>query len=44
MEGSQVNLQWNPNAQDVGYGRQGHQPQGDAFFHHLECEPTLQIG
>ena len=44
MEGSQVNLQWNPNAQDVGYGRQGAQPQGDGFFHPLECEPTLQIG
>nr|QQL01551.1 SEPALLATA 3 [Ceropegia sandersonii] len=52
MEGSQVNLQWNPNAQDVGYGRHEghhhhhHQPhhQGDGFFHPLDCEPTLQIG
>eukprot|EP00261_Vitis_vinifera_P031355 XP_019072598.1 PREDICTED: MADS-box protein 4 isoform X2 [Vitis vinifera] len=45
LEGTQVNqLQWNPNAQDVGYGRQQAQPQGDGFFHPLECEPTLQIG
>lgn len=44
MEGSQLNLQWQPNAQDVGYGRQIIQTQGDGFFHPLECEPTLQIG
>ncbi|KAI5679391.1 hypothetical protein M9H77_10341 [Catharanthus roseus] len=44
MEGNQISLQWNPNPQDVGYGRQGGQPQGDGFFHPLECEPTLQIG
>ncbi|KAK4377089.1 hypothetical protein RND71_003385 [Anisodus tanguticus] len=45
MEGSQINLQWQPNAQDVGYGRQTtHQTQGNGFFHPLECEPTLQIG
>ncbi|XVF85302.1 hypothetical protein PTKIN_Ptkin17bG0106700 [Pterospermum kingtungense] len=46
MEGYQVNsLQLNPNPEDIGYGRQPtHQPQGDGFFHPLECEPTLQIG
>ncbi|KAA3483198.1 agamous-like MADS-box protein AGL9-like protein [Gossypium australe] len=46
MEGYQVHsLQLNPNADDVGYGRQPtHQPQGDVFFHPLDCEPTLQIG
>ncbi|XP_009600809.1 agamous-like MADS-box protein AGL9 homolog isoform X2 [Nicotiana tabacum] len=44
MEGSQLNLQWQQNAQDVGYGRQTTQTQGDGFFHPLECEPTLQIG
>ncbi|XP_057776992.1 agamous-like MADS-box protein AGL9 homolog isoform X4 [Salvia miltiorrhiza] len=45
MEGNQMNLTWNQNAQDVGYGRQPqHQPQADGFFHPLECEPTLQIG
>ncbi|XVE92098.1 hypothetical protein REPUB_Repub01dG0067900 [Reevesia pubescens] len=46
VEGYQVNqLQLNPNPEDVGYGRQpAHQPQGDGFFHPLECEPTLQIG
>ncbi|KAK8526292.1 hypothetical protein V6N13_017343 [Hibiscus sabdariffa] len=47
MECCQVNsLQLNPNAEDVGYGRQPtHQPQaGDVFFHPLDCEPTLQIG
>ncbi|KAI8527924.1 hypothetical protein RHMOL_Rhmol12G0111500 [Rhododendron molle] len=47
-EGAQLqvnSLQWNPSAQDVGYGnRQAAQPQGDGFFHPLECEPTLQIG
>ncbi|KAF7123731.1 hypothetical protein RHSIM_Rhsim12G0093400 [Rhododendron simsii] len=48
FEGAQLqvnSLQWNPSAQDVGYGsRQAAQPQGDGFFHPLECEPTLQIG
>ncbi|KAF3680699.1 Agamous-like MADS-box protein AGL9 -like protein, partial [Capsicum annuum] len=44
MEGSQLNLQWQPNAQDVDYGRQTTQTHGDGFFHPLECEPTLQIG
>ncbi|KAK4357647.1 hypothetical protein RND71_023257 [Anisodus tanguticus] len=44
MEGSQINLQWQPNTQDVGYGRQTTQTQTDGFFHPLECEPTLQIG
>ncbi|KAI3452576.1 hypothetical protein Pfo_009240 [Paulownia fortunei] len=44
IEGSQISLQWNPSAQDVGYGRQPAQHQGDGFFHPLECEPTLQIG
>ncbi|XP_057496332.1 agamous-like MADS-box protein MADS4 [Actinidia eriantha] len=45
FEGSQVNtLQWNPGAQDVGYSQQAAQPQGDVFFHPLDCEPTLQIG
>ncbi|XWS22792.1 hypothetical protein CRYUN_Cryun29cG0066500 [Craigia yunnanensis] len=46
MEGYQVNsLQLNPNPEDVGYGGQPtHQPQGDGFYHPLECEPTLQIG
>nr|ADU15477.1 SEP3 [Actinidia chinensis] len=44
---SQVNsLQWHPNAQDhVDYSRQPAQPQGgEAFFHPLDCEPSLQIG
>ncbi|GAA0162138.1 MADS box transcription factor [Lithospermum erythrorhizon] len=44
MEGSQISLEWHPNVQDVGYGRQVTHPQGDAFFHPLDCEPTLQIG
>ncbi|GMJ13303.1 SEPALLATA3, AGAMOUS-like 9 [Hibiscus trionum] len=46
MEGYQLNsLQLNPNADDIGYGRQHtHQPQGDVFFHPLDLEPTLQIG
>lgn len=46
MEGHHVSsLQWNPNAQDVGYGRQSHAPQGDDFYHPLvDCEPTLQMG
>ncbi|KAA8528954.1 hypothetical protein F0562_033557 [Nyssa sinensis] len=45
LEGNQVNsLQWNPNAQEVEYVRQPAEPHADAFFHQLECEPTLQIG
>ncbi|CAL5398367.1 hypothetical protein CsSME_00021597 [Camellia sinensis var. sinensis] len=45
LGGNPINsLQWNLSAQDVGYGRQPVQPQGDTFFHPLECEPTLQIG
>ncbi|CAK9137279.1 unnamed protein product [Ilex paraguariensis] len=45
MEGNQVcSLQWNPSAQDVEYGQQPAQTQGDGFYHPLECEPTLQIG
>ncbi|KAG6384393.1 hypothetical protein SASPL_155794 [Salvia splendens] len=46
MEGNQMNLTWNQNPQDVGYGTQPqhHQPQADGFFHPLDCEPTLQIG
>ncbi|KAL9406899.1 hypothetical protein Peur_003871 [Populus x canadensis] len=45
MEGYQLNsLQLNPSAEDVEYARQQAQPQGDGFFHALECEPTLQIG
>ncbi|KAL3627853.1 Agamous-like MADS-box protein AGL9 [Castilleja foliolosa] len=55
IEGSQISLQWNPNAQEhhhhqhhhnfgPGYGqRQQHQPQPDGFFHPLDCEPTLLI-
>lgn len=41
VEGYQINY---PNAEDVGYGRQAMHPQGDAFFHPLDCEPSLQIG
>nr|BAS04483.1 MADS box protein [Gentiana scabra] len=48
MEGSQLNLQWNPNAvQEVGYGRhQTQQPQGHdhGFFQMLDNQPTLQMG
>lgn len=45
LEGNQIHsIQWNPSAQDVGYGQQAAQPQDDAFFHPLDCEPTLQIG
>ncbi|KAF5746423.1 transcription factor MADS3 [Tripterygium wilfordii] len=45
MEGYHVHsLQMNPSAEDVVYGRQQAQPQGDGFFHPLDCEPTLQIG
>ncbi|XP_057542053.1 agamous-like MADS-box protein MADS4 isoform X2 [Amaranthus tricolor] len=43
IEASQANsLQW--NMQDVGYDRQPAPPHDDAFFHPLECEPTLHIG
>ena len=45
VEGYQLSsLQLNPAADDVGYGRQPVQAQGDIFYHPLECEPTLQIG
>lgn len=45
VEGYQVNaLQLNQSADDMMYGRQQAQPSGDAFFHPLDCEPTLQIG
>ncbi|CAO2828971.1 unnamed protein product [Amaranthus hypochondriacus] len=43
IEASQANsLQWNMH--DVGYDRQPAQTHEDAFFHPLECEPTLHIG
>ncbi|KAG9145559.1 hypothetical protein Leryth_024709 [Lithospermum erythrorhizon] len=44
MEGNEINLQWNPNAHEMVYGRPATQPHGDAFFQPLECEPTLQMG
>lgn len=45
MEGYDLSsLQLNPNGNDMGYGRQPAQPHGDAFFHQLQCEPTLHIG
>ncbi|TKY47783.1 MADS-box transcription factor 1 [Spatholobus suberectus] len=45
LEGYQINpLQLNPSAEDMGYGRHPGQPQGDALFQPLECEPTLQMG
>ena len=46
LDGYQINpLQLNPSAEDMGYGRQQPpQTHADAFFHPLECEPTLQIG
>lgn len=45
MEENQVNeLQWNPNDHDMPYSHQPAQPQADAFFHPLDCGPTLQIG
>ncbi|KAI4336561.1 hypothetical protein L6164_015075 [Bauhinia variegata] len=45
LEGYQIGtLQLNPSAEDLGYGRQPAQAQGDGFFHPLDCEPTLQIG
>ncbi|GAB2214385.1 hypothetical protein Droror1_Dr00018728 [Drosera rotundifolia] len=37
-------IQWNIGGHDMGYVQQPGQPQGDGFFHPLECEPTLQIG
>ncbi|KAL9257645.1 Agamous-like MADS-box protein MADS4-like protein [Drosera capensis] len=37
-------IQWNTGGHDMGYVQQPGQPQGDGFFHPLECEPTLQIG
>nr|USO21544.1 MADS-box protein MADS9 [Ficus carica] len=44
VEGYQLSsLQLNPGADDVGYGRQPAQAQGDIFFHPIECEPTLQL-
>ncbi|KAI0524600.1 hypothetical protein KFK09_003977 [Dendrobium nobile] len=36
---------WDPStAHAMGYDRQPAQPHGDAFYHPLECEPTLHIG
>nr|BAM34478.1 MADS-box transcription factor [Alstroemeria ligtu subsp. ligtu] len=46
-ESSHPNQQqvWDHNAHSAaGYAREQAQPQGDGFFHPLECEPTLQIG
>nr|QOJ53903.1 SEPALLATA-like protein SEP3-3 [Tagetes erecta] len=48
MEGNHVNtLHWHPHAQhEIGYD-QHHEPQhqsGEAFFHPLDCGPTLQMG
>ncbi|KAG0489259.1 hypothetical protein HPP92_008009 [Vanilla planifolia] len=46
-ESSQVNPQqvWDPSsAHAVGYSRQPALPHSDAFYHPLECEPTLQVG
>nr|ASP44960.1 SEPALLATA-like MADS box protein GRCD8 [Gerbera hybrid cultivar] len=46
MEGSQVNsLNWHPHAhQEIGYDRQPQHQTDEAFFHPLDCGPTLQIG
>nr|AEE60891.1 MADS-box protein 5 [Paeonia suffruticosa] len=45
LEGNHINsLPWNPNSHEMGYSRHQAQPQGDAFYHPLDCEPTLQIG
>lgn len=45
LEGYQINpLQLNLSAEDMGYGRHPGQPQGDALFQPLDCEPTLQMG
>lgn len=44
-ESSQANQQvWEANANAIAYNRQPNQPQGEEFFHPLECQPTLQIG
>ncbi|KAI3733327.1 hypothetical protein L6452_12770 [Arctium lappa] len=46
MEGNQVNsVHWHP--QEMGYDDRQHEPQhqsDEAFFHPLDCGPTLQIG
>ncbi|XP_047332188.1 agamous-like MADS-box protein MADS4 [Impatiens glandulifera] len=34
---------WMQNGPDVDYSGQAIQPNGDAFFHPLDCEPTLQM-
>ncbi|CAL1413569.1 unnamed protein product [Linum trigynum] len=46
MEGYQINntLQLNPGPEDYGRHQAHHQPQGDDFFHPLDCEPSLHIG
>ncbi|WCJ38795.1 MADS-box transcription factor 1 [Euphorbia peplus] len=44
VEGYQINPMQLTGQEEVGFGRQGGQPQGDGFYHPLECEPTLQIG
>ncbi|XP_065875445.1 agamous-like MADS-box protein MADS4 isoform X2 [Euphorbia lathyris] len=44
MEGYQVNPLQLTGQDEVAFGRQGGQSQGEGFFHPLECEPTLQIG
>lgn len=44
-ETSQANQQvWEANANAIGYSRQPNQPQGDEFFHPLDCQPTIQLG
>nr|AHY82573.1 MADS-box protein 6 [Lilium formosanum] len=45
-ETSHANQQqvWEANVHAAGYAAQQAQPQGNGFFHPLECEPTLQIG
>ncbi|XP_058093173.1 agamous-like MADS-box protein MADS4 [Magnolia sinica] len=45
-EGMQANTHqaWNHNPHAMEYIRQQGPPQGDGFFHPLDCEPTLQIG
>nr|QCT25556.1 SEPALLATA 3 [Allium cepa] len=45
-ETNQANQQqvWEANANAMGYARQQNQPQGEDFFHPLECQPTLQMG
>nr|AZZ09254.1 SEPALLATA 1 [Primula vulgaris] len=49
IEGSPVNaMQWHAGPHEVDYGQQQqqqtHHPQDQAFFHPLNCEPSLQIG